>query len=274
MEVLKILEESKETIANNKLLKDKSQELTRLTSQLKVANLELIQKDKQKDEFLDTVAHELKTPITGIRGAAELLLDDADEMPPEIRDQFLRNILQDSDRFARLIHNILDFEKLSENREELMLKRINFKDTVRRVVSSVSQVAATANVKIEVTTQRDAYAEYDDDRIIQVLTNLISNGIKFAAKENGIVWVQYRIYKKQLKVNVSDNGKGVPAEDFDFIFDKFYQSKNQNTIKPEGSGLGLAITKRIIDRHFGTIKVTNETNGGANFIFEIPINQS
>lgn len=274
MEVLKILEESKETIANNKLLKDKSQELTRLTSQLKVANLELIQKDKQKDEFLDTVAHELKTPITGIRGAAELLLDDADEMPPEIRDQFLRNILQDSDRFARLIHNILDFEKLSENREELVLKRINFKDTVRRVVSSVSQVAATANVKIEVTTQRDAYAEYDDDRIIQVLTNLISNGIKFAAKENGIVWVQYRIYKKQLKVNVSDNGKGVPAEDFDFIFDKFYQSKNQNTIKPEGSGLGLAITKRIIDRHFGTIKVTNETNGGANFIFEIPINQS
>lgn len=273
-EVLKILEESKETIARNKLLKDKSRELTELTGQLKNANSELILKDKQKDEFLDTVAHELKTPITGIRGAAELLLDDADEMPPAVRDQFLKNILQDSDRFARLIHNILDFEKLSEDREELHVKRLNFKDTLFHVVGSVRQYAASNNVTIEVTTQRDAHLFYDEDRIIQVLTNLISNGIKHANKENGMVWVQYRILKKKLLVSVSDNGPGVPDEDVAFIFDKFYQSKNQNRIKPQGSGLGLAITKRIIERHGGFIDVKKEQKGGANFYFEIPISQN
>ncbi|WP_027418108.1 sensor histidine kinase [Crocinitomix catalasitica] len=273
VEVLKILEESKETIASNKLLKDKSRQLTELTSQLKDVNSELIEKDKQKDEFLDTVAHELKTPLTGIRGAAELLLDDADEMTPEIRDQFLRNILQDSDRFARLIHNILDFEKLSEDREELMLKKYNFRETLKHVVLSLSQVAIAANVRIKVTTQRDVFIEYDEDRIIQVLTNLLSNGIKFANKEDGIVWVQYKVSKKVLNVSVSDNGLGVPNEDIDFVFDKFYQSKNQNTIKPEGSGLGLAISQRIIERHNGTIEVVNDEGGGANFKFEIPVNQ-
>ncbi|MEE1974337.1 histidine kinase dimerization/phospho-acceptor domain-containing protein, partial [Maribacter flavus] len=86
------LEESKETIARNKLLREKSNELTQLTNQLKDANEELIEKDRQKDEFLDTVAHELKTPITGIRAATELLLDDDDDMPQEIKAQFLKNM--------------------------------------------------------------------------------------------------------------------------------------------------------------------------------------
>ncbi|MEM1002071.1 MAG: histidine kinase dimerization/phospho-acceptor domain-containing protein, partial [Bacteroidota bacterium] len=98
IEVLKMLEESKETIARNKLLKEKSEELTALTTQLRDANQELIDKDKQKDEFLDTVAHELKTPITGIRAATELLLDDIEDMPQEVKQRFLSNILNDSER--------------------------------------------------------------------------------------------------------------------------------------------------------------------------------
>ena len=98
VEVLKILEESKENIVNNKMLLEQSQELSQLSSQLKQANNELIVKDRQKDEFLDTVAHELKTPITGIRAATELLMDEDDDMPKEIKQQFLKNILQDSDR--------------------------------------------------------------------------------------------------------------------------------------------------------------------------------
>jgi Na+/proline symporter/signal transduction histidine kinase len=274
VEVLKILEESKETIANNKLLKEKSEELTELTSQLQDANSELISKDKQKDEFLDAVAHELKTPITGIRGAAELLLDDGEEMPIEIKKQFLKNILQDSDRFTRLIQNLLDFEKLDEERQAIHVGQNNFKATVSRVVSSLSQVAASKNVKIAVNTQRDAYADFDEDRIIQVLTNLISNGIKFSRKTDGLVIIQYKIEQKELVVSVTDNGSGVPEEDIGFVFDKFYQSKNQNTIKPEGSGLGLAISQRIIERHKGSITVVNEKNSGANFTFKIPINQN
>jgi Na+/proline symporter/signal transduction histidine kinase len=271
VEVLEILEESKENIARNKLLKEKSNELSLLAGQLKDANEELIVKDKQKDEFLDTVAHELKTPITGIRGAAEILLDDGDEMPPKLKEQFLQNILDDSDRFTRLIQNILDFEKLAEGRHELTSGMHNFPDTLDRVITSVNPVASKAEVMIQVFANGDAYAVYDEDRIIQVLTNLISNAIKFCSKQEGIIEINYQIKEGKLIVSVADNGFGVPEEDIAYVFDKFYQSKNQNTIKPEGSGLGLAITKRIIESHGGSINVINQEKSGAKFTFEIPI---
>ena len=116
VEVLHILEESKETKATNKLLLEKSEELSQMASQLQSANQELLFQDKQKDEFLDTVAHELKTPITSIKAASEVLEDD--EMPPELRKQFLMNISKDTDRLGKLIHNILDLEKLSSSRTE------------------------------------------------------------------------------------------------------------------------------------------------------------
>lgn len=272
-EVLKILEESKEAIASNKLLQEKSLELTKLTAQLKEANEGLIVKDKQKDEFLDTVAHEIKTPLTGIKGATELLMDEGNKMPEELKDQFLKNILQDADRLTRLIQNILDFEKLENEREQLDIKYYNFKETLQLVLDSFSQIAAKQGAVLLVNTQRDAYLFYDQDRIIQVITNLISNALNFCNSKKGIVTLNYKVIKKRLLVSVSDNGKGVAQEDFDFIFDKFYQSKNQNTIKPTGSGLGLAITKHIIKKHNGQISVKNQPNGGASFNFEIPLSK-
>lgn len=269
-EVLKILEESKKTIAHNKLLNEQSKELSKLAAQLTDANQQLLMKDQQKDEFLDAVAHEIKTPMTGIKGATELLIEEGEEMPFELRDQFLNNILQDTDRLTRLVQNILDFEKLAEHKEQLNLRRLNFKNTLQHAVKSISQFAKKNNTRIEINTYRDAYAFYDEDRMLQVLTNLFSNAIKFSHEEGGEVLVLYKIEKKILTISISDNGKGVPEEDIPYVFDKFYQSKNQNTIKREGSGLGLAISKQIIERHNGTINVQNEIKSGANFIVKIP----
>ncbi|MCT4629319.1 sensor histidine kinase [Winogradskyella sp.] len=269
IEVLKILEESKETIARNKLLREKSSELTKLTNQLKDANEELIEKDKQKDEFLDTVAHELKTPITGIRATTELLMDDEDDMPPEIKTQFLKNMLQDSDRLSRLIHNILDFEKLSRGREQLNIQKHNIRNTIQKTIDSLYRIADKNEVKIINSNMSDISAEYDEDRIVQVLTNLISNAIKFSNK-NGEIIVDYKYDKGYLEITVKDNGKGIPNQDLLFIFDKFYQSKNQNIQKPEGSGLGLAICKQIVENHNGKIWVKNNQKSGATFGFKLP----
>jgi Na+/proline symporter/signal transduction histidine kinase len=269
-EVLKILEESKKTLAHNKLLNEQSKELSKLASQLTDANQQLVVKDQQKDEFLDAVAHEIKTPMTGIKGAAELLVEEGEEMPVEIREQFLKNILQDTNRLTRMVQNILDFEKLAEQREQLKLKRLNFKFTLQQAVKSISQLANKKNTRVEINTHRDAYAFYDEDRMLQVLTNIFSNAIKFSDELDGEILVLYKISKKYLVISISDNGKGVPEEDLPYVFDKFYQSKNQNIIKREGSGLGLAISKRIVERHNGTIRVKNEVNYGANFIIKIP----
>ncbi|WP_299367070.1 sensor histidine kinase [Winogradskyella sp.] len=270
VEVLKILEESKETIARNKLLREKSNELTKLTDQLKNANEELLEKDKQKDEFLDTVAHELKTPITGIRATTELLMDDEDDMPSEIKTQFLKNMLQDSDRLSRLIHNILDFEKLSRGRTQLNIKKHNIRKTIQKTIDSLYHLAEKKQVSVIHSNMSDFYAEYDEDRIVQVLTNLISNAIKFSSTKKGKIVVDYKYDKGFLEVTIKDNGKGIPDQDMPYIFDKFYQSKNQNIRKPEGSGLGLAICKQIVENHNGKIWAKNNQKSGVTFGFKLP----
>jgi signal transduction histidine kinase len=270
VEVLEILEESKTTIANNKKLREKSTELTQLTNQLKEANQELILKDQQKDEFLDTVAHELKTPITGIRAATELLLDEDDDMPSEIKGQFLSNILNDSERLSRLIHNILDFEKLATDRHSLNFDTYNLEDTLKKAVNGVHQIAANKEISISIQQNESVVFSYDEDRMLQVLTNLLSNAIKFCQPQIGKIVISYQIVNDEVMVCVNDNGKGVPEEDLEYIFNRFYQSKNQNTIKPEGSGLGLAICKRIVERHGGKIWAEAKNNPGTTFVFHLP----
>lgn len=270
VEVLKILEESKENIVNNKILIEKSQELSQLSSQLKQANKDLIVKDRQKDEFLDTVAHELKTPITGIRAATELLMDEDDDMPKDMKQQFLKNILQDSDRLGRLINNILDFEKLETGRLNLDMSRQDIHVTITKAISSLKQIAAKKEVRIINKNQHHFYLHYDEDRILQVLTNLLSNALKFCEPKRGEIVVDYKLGNQFLEISVSDNGKGIPEEDHDYIFDKFYQSQHQNTIKPQGSGLGLAITKQIVEKHHGKIWAKKGLKNGASLVFKLP----
>lgn len=269
-ELLEILHESKQTIQNNKALKEQSMALQVLTDQLTKANNSLRIKDQQKDDFLDTVAHELKTPITGIRAATEILIDDLEEMPVALQSNFLTNILNDSDRLARLINNILDFEKLSNGREKLHLAQHDFGQTLTTAFSSVQQIAAKKHIQlIRKTTSSIAY-HYDEDRILQVLTNILSNALKFCPVTGGQIEVDYYIKEHFLYVTVADNGNGIAEEDIEYVFQKFYQSTQQTTLKPIGSGLGLAICKHIIERHRGHIQLENQTTGGVRVTFTLP----
>ena len=272
VEVLKILEESKEAMARNKELREKSKELTILADKLRLANKELRSNDRQKDEFLNTVAHELKTPITGIRAATELILDEDDEMPNDAKQQFLKNILQDSDRLSRLIHNILDFEKLSTGRQDLVLRNNNIKNTINKAVAGIEQIAIKKEIKIKKFNLIDFEFVYDEDRVVQVITNLLSNAVKFCDYENGKILISSTLIDDYVEICINDNGKGVDSEDVPYIFNKFYQSKNQNTIKPEGSGLGLAICKQIIEKHNGNIKLKKINKKGTSFVFQLPFN--
>ena len=267
-EVLEILEESKKTLSTNRFLQEKSEQLSKLTADLKKANEELIFQDKQKDEFLDTVAHELKTPITAIKASAEIVLDD-EEMPNEMRIQFLNNIVDDTERLSKLIHNILDIEKLSSGREPLELRAYDISKTINEAIHFVSAEASSKNVIIynQVSSH---ILNYDEDRMIQVFTNLFSNAIKFVEPNNGKVSVTMEVLAKHVLINVEDNGKGIPAEDFNYIFNKFYQSKNQNTKKPLGSGFGLAICKHIMESHGGAINACENTEKGAKFVIKLP----
>lgn len=270
VEVLKILEESKDAIAESKALKNKSNELKKLAKQLQILNEELLEKDRQKDEFLDTVAHELKTPLTGIRAATELLLDNPD-IDNDDKERFLNSMLQDAERLSRLIHNILDFEKLSKGTEKLDLKLNLINKTILKVIESLSSSASKKNISIVTKNTHPIKFMYDEDRMIQVFTNLISNSLKFCESGSGVITIDYKLGNNNIEIFVRDNGKGFDTEDIDFVFDKFYQTKNQNVIKPNGSGLGLAISKQIVVSHGGEIFVNRQYKEGAEVIIKIPI---
>jgi Na+/proline symporter/nitrogen-specific signal transduction histidine kinase len=270
-EVLKILEESKENLIINKKLTETSKELKELSAQLKTANKTLVEKDKQKDEFLDTVTHELRTPITAIRAASEILHDD-EEIPIELKKQFLQNIITESDRLNRLIDKILDLEKFETGKQKLHLSEGNIIETISKALSPLHQLFTNQNITVKFNKQQQFVLNYDEERLIQVITNLVSNAIKFCAEKEGNIQISIEVeHADFLKINVYNNGKGVNPSDLETIFDKFYQSNNQNIKKPVGSGLGLAICKQIIEAHKGKIWATNELQG-VTFSFTVPTN--
>jgi Na+/proline symporter/nitrogen-specific signal transduction histidine kinase len=267
-EVLKILEESKENIIINKKLTETSNELKEITAKLQDANESLIKKDKQKDEFLDTVTHELRTPITAIRAASEILHDD-DEIPDELKKQFLQNIMSESDRLNRLIDKILDLEKFETGKQTIYPKQNNLALTIENAIEPLIQLIKNKNITINFENNKNIEAFYDEDRIFQVITNLISNAIKFCPEQNGLITIQTVQLDNEIKTLIIDNGKGIKKNDYETIFEKFFQSDNQNIKKPVGSGLGLAICKQIIEHHKGKIWV-NQINNGACIAFTLP----
>lgn len=270
-EVLKILEESQENIIINKKLTETSNELKVITAELQQANEKLVRKDHQKDEFLDTVTHELRTPITAIKAASEILHDD-DDIPHEIRKQFLQNIISESDRLNRLIDKILDLEKFETGKQIINATVNNVDLTVEKALEPLQQLIKNKGISIHQVKCGNVLALYDEDRIVQVITNLISNAIKFCPEQNGTIYIAINANETNITTTVNDNGKGINPDDIDTIFDKFYQSNNQNIKKPVGSGLGLAISRQIIEYHKGRIWAENREGGGASLIFTLPRN--
>ncbi|MCL6461454.1 MAG: GHKL domain-containing protein [Flavobacterium micromati] len=269
-EVLRILEESKENIIINRKLTDTSNELKKISNQLKNANQELVNKDIQKDEFLDTVTHELRTPITAIRAASEILHDD-DDIPEELRKQFLQNIISESDRLNRLIDKILDLEKFETGKQKIYLSKNNIIKTIQKTIESVNQLAKNKGIAIEFKdSSKEIRAFYDEERIVQVIHNLLSNAIKFCSETAGKITISILENDMNVEVKIYNNGKTIKIEDADAIFDKFYQSRNQNIKKPIGSGLGLAICKQIVEHHKGSIWTEINKTEGATFIFTLP----
>jgi len=268
-EVLRILEESKENIIINKKLTDTSNELKKISEQLREANEKLVDKDIQKDEFLDTVTHELRTPITAIRAATEILHDDEDDIPKEVRKQFLKSIISESDRLNRLIDKILDLEKFETGKQKIYLSKNDISKTIANTLESLRQLIINKNITVEFDgTEIKAF--YDEERIIQVIHNLLSNAIKFCPKTDGKISISVAEKTEVVEVSIHNNGAGIKAEDFEPIFDKFYQSRGQNVKKPIGSGLGLAICKQIIEHHKGKIWVESSPQKGATFNFTLP----
>jgi len=273
LEVLNILKENKKAMEENKQLTQKSIELFKMTTALKTANTTLTKQDKLKDDFLNAVAHELKTPITSIQASSEVLMDNPD-VDTNTREQFLSNIINDTNRITKLITDILDLEKMASGREKLDLKLLDVLDILEQSIAIVTPLALQKEVHVEITSKESFVLPVDKDKLIQVFVNILSNALKFVEPQEGDIQISLENHKDFLKITFTDNGPGIPEIDQPYIFDKFYQSDQQAFKKYQGSGFGLAICKQIIELHHGDIYIDNSYTGGAKFIIELQKNKT
>ncbi len=270
-EVLNIVKESQQFIELNKELRKKTLELTKTSNELKNANELLKNMDEQKDEFLYTVTHELRTPLSSIRALSEILYDNPDLTEVE-KEQFLATIVHETERLSHLISQVLRLEKFESGRQRLNFTSFDYHEMITDSISPLQILATQKNFTIQVVKPNNELLFYGDrDMMNQVITNLVSNAIKFLDKENPSVAVRVYVENQEIITEIEDNGKGIEPDLTEKIFDKFFQAKNQTLKKPEGSGLGLAICHRIIELHQGKIWAVSELGKYAKFIFTLPL---
>ena len=274
-EVRQILDEASQLVVYSRRLEEKSRELEAATAELRSANERLKELDKLKDDFVSTVSHELRTPLTSIRSFSEILLDNPD-LEPEQRQQFMKIVVQESERLSRLINDILDLAKMEAGTTEWHVADFEPKAVIEHALAATAGLFAKArHIRLETQIADDIPAvRADADRFTQVIVNLISNGVKFCAKENG--WVRLDAWCEGgfLRIDVKDNGVGVAANDQRKIFERFQQAGDTLTDKPQGTGLGLPICRQILQRFGGDIWVESEAGKGAIFSFRIPLSPS
>jgi len=244
--------------------------LEKSRAELESANSKLKELDLMKSEFLNTVSHELRTPLTSIKAFAEILLDNVGE-DVETQTEFLEIINKESDRLTRLINNLLDLSRIEAGRMKWESERLDLHEVAESALMALRGSAEKKGLIVESDLEEELPTAGDKDKLIQVVTNLLGNAIKFTS-EGGRVTV--RAYRKDLmtaRVEVTDSGVGIAAEFHESIFEKFSQVDSSETRDIKGSGLGLPIARSITEHHGGQLLVESEEGKGSTFIVELPL---
>jgi len=269
-EVRNILDETRQVLEFSRALQEKSNKLQLATDELRKANEQLKQLDQMKDEFVATVTHELKTPLTSIRALTEIMLDMPD-ISTQKRDEFLTIIQRETERLTRLINQLLDTQKANTGNLEMDVKLVNLAELIVKAVESMKQVFVDASVELSLDLDEHVPdVMVDEDRITQVLLNLLSNAAKFCNEEIGQVFVKLGMDDGHVYVAVTDNGSGIAASDMDKLFQPFVQVGQMYNRKP-GTGLGLSISKKIMEAHNGSLTVVSAPGQGSTFTMALEI---
>ncbi len=233
------------------------------------------QLDTLKDEFISTVSHELRTPLTSIRGSLGLLSSGIMGTLDPKAQNLLRIAVSNTDRLIRLINDILDLERMESGRAPLQLRRCSLRDLVQQAADTMTGMAHDATVRIVLehppasTSSDSLYFDGDCDRILQVLTNLLSNAIKFSPAASA-VRVHVDATSDSIVLKVSDEGRGIPPDKLDTIFDRFQQVDPSDARQKGGTGLGLAICRSIVQQHSGSIWAQRNLGPGTTLYVMLP----
>ena len=256
----------------NKQLENKSNEL-------ESANRSLEEIDKKKTDFLNMVAHDLRTPLTSIRSYSDLLLRYGDQSNKG-QGEYAGIIKKESVRLSSLIDSFLDISKIEAGLSKYNREEIQIKEIIDHFVKVFQGDAGNHKISINSQVEKELPCIYGDkERLGQVLSNLLSNAVKFTPPKGSInvnaslttINNENNTQVPHIKVSIADTGIGIPQESLDKIFEKFVQLNYRSVKSERGSGLGLAISKDIIEQHGGRIKVESEVGKGATFIFTLKV---
>ena len=229
---------------------------------------EIVKLENMRRDFVANVSHELKTPLTSINGFVETLIINED-LPSDKRNRFLAIIQKESDRLKRLIEDILLLSSI-ESKNNLVTEDVLLYNIFKEVYEMISYIASSKHIKIYYNFEDEnvaiqAYGDY----IKQLFLNLIDNAIKYTP-EGGTVIINQFTRNNEITIEVIDNGVGIPKEDQDKIFQRFYRVDKARSRSVGGTGLGLAITKHIVNSLQGNISVESKLGEGSKFIVTIP----
>ena len=225
--------------------------------------------DKMRADFVANASHELKTPITAIRGFAETLIED-DTIDHAIQQRFMRKIHGQSIRLSALVSDLLALSRLESN-DEAYNTQVDLQRVVQRVCANLQAVAQTQKVTLELQTKDGPVTLLGDDNALgQMATNLIDNAIKYTAAK-GTVTVALTVTEGLAVLAVKDNGLGIDESDQERIFERFYRVDKARSQSLGGTGLGLAIVKHIVQSHKGRLQLKSKLNQGSTFTITIPL---
>jgi signal transduction histidine kinase len=222
-----------------------------------------------RDEFLAIVSHDLRNPIGAVSTCADMLLEDSNYQGIDTEVKYwIEFMKRNADTSLRMIADLLDMERMAEGQLQLKIEKHNLSKIIRQAVESYVHQAAAKNILLRSAQIKESLEiNCDSDRILQVLSNIIGNALKFT-KEGGSITLKVEVIQKTVKVSVSDTGSGIAEEMVTKIFDRFAQI---GTNDRRGLGLGLYISKMLIEAHGGEIGVNSKVNFGTTFYFTLPL---
>jgi len=226
--------------------------------------------DDSRQEFVSNVSHELKTPLTSMKVLADSLLAQ-DNVPVELYQEFMADIAEEIERENVIINDLLSLVKMDRASSDLNVKVENINEVVERILKRLRPIAAQKNVELVFESFRPITAEVDEVKLSLAISNFVENAIKYN-RENGWVQVSLNADHKYFYVKVADSGIGIPQEDLDHIFERFYRVDKSHSKAISGTGLGLAIARNAVILHRGAVKVHSEEGVGTVFTIRIPLN--
>ncbi|PTM58641.1 ATP-binding protein [Desmospora activa] len=225
--------------------------------------------DKLRKDFVANVSHELRTPLSMLQGYSEALLDGIAQTPEE-QAEIAKVINDESQRMGRLVRELLDLARMEAGHIRLETAKVDATALIRRVLRKFQAIAKEQKVTLigDIPTSLPT-VEWDEDKVEQVLTNLVDNAIRHTPA-GGRVSIEVTELENGVRLNVHDTGSGIPEKDLPFIFERFYKADKARTRGQAGTGLGLAIVKHIVEAHQGSVEVNSKLNEGTTFKVYLP----